>query len=199
MTHNSIHLSWTVISGFDLIWHPNLKSIIHSIPSLEDITNPYLNLNLHKVHDIRGLTYTIGAANASYCAMNCLLYPGCDMFSILNSVCYMLPYISLKEESWTSYAIANPSSTLFVLQCSTIVENILTGSNFETMSTVPGNWTFANSKSIAYGSTINHLIMTSWSRLFVQEVSMLRTEITMENFPLGIDENYLTAFTMVTF
>ena len=70
----------------------------------------------------------------------------CDMFDYEydTETCSMLPYMSLKNERWETVTMkTSTKAAVFVLFCSTALENIAVGSDFNARSTEPGNWEFS--------------------------------------------------------
>jgi hypothetical protein len=95
-----------------------LDEVILSSLTIEDISNKYRYTN-----------DTQDNMTAMQCANNCISGSGCDMFEFnpRTQSCIWSPHLALKSHPWESFVVKDEQegSSVFVLQCSTAIENIM--------------------------------------------------------------------------
>lgn len=138
-------------------------------------------------------------------------FSACDMFeydpTAADRKCRFTPHTRLKDEPW--YSIADPEPSIpgigiYILQCSTAQENVLT--NNEWFPFIAGNeWRLNETTSSSLKMTLpNQLtgnkvsVSGGYSNMYKADVANgevfeLSTTLSPGRFPLGIDNDYLIA------
>ena len=194
---------WTRFNGFALDQNRIEQKLKYQKPSMEELL--YSNATFQDVFVKRNYVKSM-EGSILYCAVQCLKMSACDMFDYDydNEACSMLPHMSLKDESWETFSVKSPDNTaLFVLHCSTALENIAVGGDYNTRSTDPGDWMFTG-KDLQiwhHGHLENTIQLLSLSQYFLwaspDEIATITTTITEDVLPLGMNNDYLKAFGQV--
>ena len=110
-----------------------LKILQHSKPTLEEILHSDLQPN--DIYLERNYLLTMTNKPIHDCSKKCFTMSACDMFEYEfdTKTCKMLPHLSLKDEVWTNFAVSTNDRkfAIFIHQCSTALEDIAIGNDFE--------------------------------------------------------------------
>ena len=193
---------WIKIEGFkfddskleDLqLGKSSLEEILHSGQERNDLDmrNSLETFDVNSIHD---------------CTRKCLTMSACDMIehNFDRKHCRMFPYLSLKDELWHSFAKSNPDHYIFVLQCSTALEDLMIGNDFEPETTQESRWTFDGDtrEAIMHEHVEETLDLLSSARYFLRISSQgitssqmgMKTTISESDLPLGMNNDFLTSF-----
>ena len=131
----------------------------------------------------------------------------CDMFEYKSDKkqCRMFPYLSLKDESWHHFAKSGSRDrSVFVLQCSTALEDLMVGNDFEPGTSQTGKWKFHGdtAEAIQHDYLEESLDLLSSAQYFLRVSSDgitsshmgMETTITEADLPLGMNNNFLGKF-----
>ena len=151
--------------------------------------------------------------SAMECARKCFISSACDMFehTSSNGHCYFFPYLSFKDRFWSTFTeITLKNTAIFILHCSTALENIILGNTFDNKTPLNQRLKLRGSKDDTYelikGQKIlsNNFLMLSSTNFYVSPkvkdtLFEIEATVTENDLPLGMDNDYLKAFPQVIF
>ena len=159
------------------------------------------------MHIKRNDLETVEVKSVHDCSRKCLTMSACDMFEYKSDKkqCRMFPYLSLKDESWHHFAKSGGRDrSIFVLQCSTALEDLMVGNDFEPGTSQKGKWKFHGdtAEAIQHDYLEESLDLLSSAQYFLRVSSDgitnnrmgMETTITEADLPLGMNNNFLGKF-----
>ena len=201
-------LRWIKIEGFQLEKDLIEKFKIKFKPSLEETIHS--GLDSHDLHIKRNALEIMEVNSVHDCSRKCLTMSACDMFEYNYDLkqCRMFPYLSLKDESWHHFAKSvSKDKSIFVLQCSTALEDLMVGNDFKPGTSQVGKWKFHadTTEAMQHEYVEESLDLLSSAQYFLRVSSNgidnsqmgMETAITEADLPLGINNNFLTTFPQI--
>lgn len=131
------------------------------------------------------------------CARKCFSMSACDMFEFtqINSPrCRMFPHFSLKNYQFNQITNSQPNNTIYVLQCSTSVENILIDNDLELLPKNGSNWIFDGSNPVLrqYLDIEQFSTVLSQRRYYLNSDGGTRmtTNLSTKDLPMNISDGF---------
>ena len=206
---NFVHFRWIKFDGYKFKKTNNNQ---RTYPKMDDL----LNSDVSPIQDIyqkKNLIKFYSQISAMECARKCFISSACDMFehTASNGPCNLFPYLSFKDKSWSTFTeITLKNTAIFILQCSTALENIIVGNTFDNKTPLNQRLKLKGSKDDTYklmkGQAIlsNNYLMLSSTNFHVSPnvkdtLFEIEAIVTENDLPLGMDNAYLKAFPQVIF
>ena len=189
-----------VFNDVNALWYSKYLRLQHTYPLLSDFLHS--GIGGQELYKERLLWFE--NTSPYTCSQICLQQSSCDMFYHQSDInkCFLFPHISLKDKTWSQYTFPiDPQwrNFLYILQCSLSTENALLPDPLSTKNF--DNWTFQGQelKADVISSLTNKLqtLNPSVYGIFVQKDITMSTTITETSLPLGLDNEFLTAFPQV--